>query len=115
MKTAKSKSKKPVDSKAQFRRSKEWTTFRQRMKKKQKYDYVTGSPLAKGFNLHHLREDPKLYSDISDDSMFVCLNNMSHSCLHFLWGDETRRYDWKQRLQRLRELCELMDELNKAN
>lgn len=112
MKTIKRKAKKETDPKVLFRRSKEWATFRQRMKKKQKYDYVTGSPLAKGFNLHHLCEDPKQYSDISDEARFVCLNSTSHVVIHYLWGDGKRRYNWKERLQKLKELCEAMDEFN---
>ena len=44
------------DPKVVFRRSKQWATFRTKIKKSQKTDPVTGSPLAKGFNLHHLDE-----------------------------------------------------------
>lgn len=107
--------KKPTDPKVQFRRSKEWKTFREKLRKKQKKDPVTDSPLTKGFNLHHLDEDPKNYTDISDDSHFVGLNSMSHSVLHFLWGDAQHRNNWKERIERLKELCELMDELNGVN
>lgn len=39
--------KKPKDPKVTFRRSKEWQTFRTTIKKKQKKDPVTGSPLTK--------------------------------------------------------------------
>lgn len=52
------------------------------------------------------------YTDISDESHFVGLNSTTHAVLHFLWGDGARRYDWKKRLERLKDLCELMDELN---
>lgn len=114
-KQTKKKSKKPSDPKVTFRRSKEWQTFRNTIKKKQKKDPVTGSPLTKGFNLHHLDEDPKNYTDISDDSHFVGLNSMSHSVLHFLWGDAQHRNNWKERIERLKELCELMDSLNTDN
>ena len=101
-----------ADHKVVFRRSKQWTTFRQKIKKSQKTDPVTGSVLAKGFNLHHLDENPEHYTDISDESHFIGLNSTTHTVLHFLWGDGARRYDWKTRLERLKELCELMDEIN---
>lgn len=100
------------DPKAAFRRSKPWHDLRMRTKKKQKYDYVTGSPLTPTYNLHHICEDPERYSDISDESLFVGLNSTSHTCIHFLWGDGKRRFNWKERLERLKELCERMDEVN---
>lgn len=100
------------DPKVMFRRSKAWKTFREKLKKNQKKDPVTGSPLQKNCNCHHLCEDPSKYDDISDDSKFICLNSMSHQCIHFLWGDAQRRNDWRTRLQRLKEICELMDEYN---
>lgn len=104
-----------ADPKVVFRRSKQWATFRTKIKKSQKTDPVTGSPLAKGFNLHHLDENPEHYTDISDESHFIGLNSTTHTVLHFLWGDGVRRYDWKTRLERLKELCELMDEINDIN
>ena len=108
----KKKETKETDPKVLFRRSKVWANFRQKIRKKQKYDYVTGSPLAKSFNLHHLSEDPKKYSDISDETMFVGLNSTTHTVIHFIWGDGKRRYNWKERLQKLKELCEMMDAAN---
>lgn len=46
-KQTKKKPKKPNDPKVTFRRTKEWQTFRTTIKKKQKKDPVTGSPLTK--------------------------------------------------------------------
>lgn len=103
---------KETDPKVLFRRSKAWSNFRLKLRKKQKYDYVTGSPLAKNANCHHLCEDPKQYEDISDEERFVMLNSTSHTVIHYLWGDGKRRYDWKERLQKLKELCEMMDAAN---
>ncbi len=101
------------DSKVTFRRSKAWKTFREKLRKKQKTDPITGSPLQKNCNCHHGDENPAHYEDISDDSKFICLNSMTHTCVHFLWGDAQRRNDWRTRLQRLKEICEWMDEINK--
>lgn len=111
-KTTKSKT---TDPKVVFRRSKQWATFRQKVKKSQKKDPVTDSPLTKNFNLHHLDERPQNYTDISDESHFIGLNSTTHTVLHFLWGDGKRRYDWKKRIERLAELCVCMDDINKEN
>ena len=106
------KSKKKIDPKTQFRRSKEWRTFRLKLKKKQKKDPVTGSNLVKLCNCHHLDENPQNYTDISDESHFICLNPQTHVVIHYLWGDSQHRNNWKERLERLKELCELMDSIN---
>lgn len=103
---------KTKDKKVIFRRSKEWKTFRQELKKKQKTDPITGSPLTKMCNCHHLDENPKNYTDITDESKFICLNSMTHTCVHWLWGDAQHRNNWRTRLKRLIELLELMDEIN---
>lgn len=100
------------DSKVIFRRSKTWKTFREKLRKKQKTDPITGSPLQKNCNCHHGDENPAHYEDISDESKFIMLNQMSHSCLHFVWGDGNKRYNWKDRLKKLAELCAWMDEIN---
>lgn len=100
------------DSKVIFRRSKEWSTFRNKIKKKQKIDPVTGNPLVKGFNLHHRDFNPANYEDISDENKFVGLNQQTHECLHFVYGSGEHRKDWKAILKRLAEQCEIMDLYN---
>ena len=40
-KRMKTNTKKPIDPKVQFRRSKEWKTFREKLRKKQKKDPIT--------------------------------------------------------------------------
>ena len=35
--------------------------------------------------------------------------------LHYFLGDGTKRYNWKERLEKLAELCKWMDELNGVN
>lgn len=101
------------DPKVVFRRSKAWKTFREKLRKKQKKDYVTGSPLSKTCNCHHGDLRPENYSDISDESKFICLNQATHECLHRIYGDGKNRYDWRERIKKLTELCEWMDEINK--
>lgn len=104
--------KKTADPKVVFRRSKQWQTFRQKIRKSQKTDFITGSALTKNYNLHHLDENPANYTDISDETHFIGLNSTSHTVIHFVWGDGRVRHNWRKRLERLKELCELMDEIN---
>lgn len=85
--------KKTTDPKVQFRRSKEWHTFRDKIKKNQKKDPITGSPLTKCFNLHHLDLDPKHYTDIEKEENFIGLNSTSHEVIHYFfrrWKDKKR-------------------------
>ena len=116
MRTRKKKNiKTTVDKKTVFRRSKEWKEFRIKIRKHHKKDPITGSPLNKSYNLHHLDENPEHYSDISDESHFIGLNSTSHSVIHYIWGDGNRSYDWKKRRQSIVEICSLMDEINGIN
>ena len=95
--------------KKRFRQSKKWREFRQRMRERDVKDYVTGSKLTKMFNLHHLliTSDEAEYTDLTDENKFICLNNKTHDCLHFLWGK-----DWRERYRKMGELLELMDKIN---
>ncbi len=112
MKKTNNKNKKPLDPKVIFRKSKQWKDFRIKLKKKQKVDPITGSPLSKGCNCHHRDFDPNKYTDITVENHFVCLNNMSHEVLHFVYGSSQNRKNWKKILENLRIQCELMDEIN---
>lgn len=72
--------------KTKFRASSKWKKFRVFMKKLFKgKDAITGKPLYKGWNLHHL--DEKNYSDLKPEK-FIPLNKKSHEMVHFL-----ERYD----------------------
>lgn len=103
---------KTIDPKVQFRRSKEWKTFRNKIKKKQKIDPITGSPLTKTCNCHHLNLNPKHYTDIEKEENFVCLNSTTHAVIHWFYGDSKNRKDWKTRIKRVIEFLELMDNIN---
>ena len=97
--------------KAKFRRSNKWKNFRRELKRKQKTDPVTGSKLSTTAVCHHLSLKVEEYEMVSDDRQ-VMLNPQSHDVLHYLYGDGDRRYDWRKRLEALKELCERMDRLN---
>lgn len=112
-KKKKSNKTKTTDPKVVFRRSKVWQTFRTKLKKKQKVDPITGSPLVKGYNCHHRCFDPKEYTNIEDENRFVCLNNMSHEILHFVYGSGDHLKDWRKILKNIEEQCILMDIYNK--
>ena len=72
--------------KTKFRASSKWKKFRVFMKKLfGNKDAITGKPLYKGWNLHHL--DEKNYSDLKPEK-FIPLNKKSHEMVHFL-----ERYD----------------------
>lgn len=97
--------------KSKFRRSNKWKNFRRELKRKQKTDPVTGSKLSTTAVCHHLSLKAEEYEMVSEDRQ-VMLNPQSHDVLHYLYGDGDRRYDWRKRLEALKELCERMDRLN---
>ena len=101
-----------TNSKKQFRNSAAWKNFRLMKFAEHKTDPVTCSKLASNANLHHLDANPEHYTDISDPSHFVLLNYETHSVLHFLYGAAKRRLDWRKRLDALRKLCEIMDDIS---
>ena len=85
--------KKTTDPKVVFRRSKEWHTFREKERKEQKTDPITGSPLTKQYNLHHLDLDPKHYTDLEKEENFIGLNLTTHTVIHYFfrrWKDKKR-------------------------
>lgn len=100
------------DPKAQFRRTKEWKDFRDKIKKKQKKDPITDKPLTKNYNLHHLDLDSNHYTDISNETHFIGLNNQTHDVVHFFFGDGRVKKDWRNRVEKLVEILEIMEKLN---
>lgn len=114
-KTKTNQKKKTTDPKVVFRRSKEWHTFREKKRKEQKTDPITGSPLTKQFNLHHLDLDPKHYTDIEKEENFIGLNSTSHEVIHYFFGDGKTRKDWQTRIKKVVEILELMEELNEVH
>lgn len=110
--TKKPKKKSVQTEKKKFRATKEWQKFRKYMKSyDHNRDYITGKPLRAGYNLHHLNLDENAYCDISDPEHFISLNKKTHDCLHYFW---TYYHSDKRVLDRLEEILEKMEELNRS-
>ena len=72
--------------KAKFRNTAQWKKFRAYMYKLSgKKDALTGMPLRKGWQLHHLDMTPENYKDLNPEN-FCCLNRKSHELIHFLFN-----------------------------
>lgn len=92
--------------KAKFRRSVEWKNFRKHMADLyDNKDAITGKPLRKGWNLHHLDMSVENYQDLDDDK-FIPLNKATHEMLHQVF-----RYSYA--IDKLVYYVQKMDQLNK--
>lgn len=111
------------EEKSWFRRTKAWTEFRKKFensgektfkngKKKpiKATDYLTGNPLKKGYNLHHMSLNPRTYTDLNPEN-FIPLNCQSHDVLHWI---HTQRCKDPEFLNRLIKLSNRMYELNEG-
>ncbi len=94
--------------KNKFRASQKWKKFRKDLKKKQKVDPITGSKLTPRAVCHHKDLRPENYEMVSEERQ-VMLNPQSHDLIHYVYGDGNKYYDWRERLENLRKLCEEMD------
>lgn len=96
--------------KKNFRNSKAWKTFRHNMNVKDKgKDYITGSRLLKGYELHHLDLNPEHYQNL-DEENFVSVNKMTHTVIHWIY----RYYEKDEKImERIREVLDKMIEINK--
>lgn len=97
--------------KSKFRNTKAWKEFRKQMKENQKIDYLTLSKLTSKYELHHclLTDDIEQYKDL-DVTKFICLNNMSHSMVHFFYNQMQKDEHFIERLLRV---YNIMKSLNK--
>lgn len=68
-------------------------------------DAITGKPLRKGWNLHHLDMAVENYKDLDDDK-FIPLNKKSHEMLHQVF-----RYSYA--IEQLIQYVQKMEEINK--
>lgn len=93
--------------KSKFRSTTVWKSFRNKLKKERKVDFITQKPLRKGFQVHHCDLNEEHYKNLNPDN-FITLNKTFHSVIH-----EIYRYDWKEVLKRLEIVFLKMDELNK--
>jgi hypothetical protein len=99
-------------AKRKFRTSKQWKTFRNFMKKLSgNKDLITNKPLRKGFSVHHLDLREENYNILFPDN-FVCLNNLTHKTVHFLY---TYYKNDPAVLDRLREVLERMVVINEGD
>ena len=101
---------KASEKKAKLRTTKEWKAFRIKIAEKQnKKDVITGKPLRKGYNCHHLDMGAENYDKLTEEN-FIALNKQTHEALHFLF-----RYYQKDHtiLDRLKNVLDRMNELNK--
>ena len=94
--------------KKRFRATKCWKEFRDRIRKKIKFDFLTGKPLHGKWELHHLDLDPNNYQVLEEEN-FIPLNSRSHSTIHFLYS-----YYLKDPfvLDRLKVILDKMKEIN---
>lgn len=96
--------------KSQFRQTKKWKVFRQKLKKDRKRDELTGSPLQKLYNLHHMIETDRedIYTDLSDETKFLCLNPRSHEVVEFCFTHALKDPEFMNRLDKIiSEMLEL--------
>lgn len=97
--------------KTKFRKTARWKNFRKELKKKQKVDPITGSRLTTSAQCHHLCLKLEEYEVIGEDRQIMC-NNLSHDIIHFFFGDENKRHDWRKRVENLVSILERMEALN---
>ena len=83
--------------KAEFRTTKFWTEFRKRLFNERKVDYLTHRKLQKKYNLHHMRFDPSIYTEL-DENFFRCYNSNSHDVLHWCVSETIKDPTFMQRL-----------------
>ena len=98
------------EKKAKLRATKEWKSFRLKIAGKQNgKDILTGKPLRKGYNVHHLDMSSENYDKL-DEENFIAVNKATHDALHFLF----RYYqNDKDILEKFKEVLDKMVELNK--
>lgn len=95
--------------KSKFRATSKWKNFRKKMKAEQKVCQLTGRPLLKGWNLHHLDLREENYEIIKDKSRFVCLNKKSHEFIHFIYNY------YKNDKDVIKRLVQILDRMKEVN
>ena len=96
-------------AKKKFRQTAQWKEFRKLMfLKSGKIDCITGKPLRKGWQLHHLNLDETQYADLNENN-FICLNNLTHKFIHWCYGYYVKD---PQIIDRIKAELEKMKEIN---
>ena len=97
--------------KKRFRNSAKWLKFRKYIQKKfGNKDAITGYPLRKGYNLHHILLDNTKYEDITNEDNFVPLNKQLHETLHICYRYQSLDSGF---MDRLKYFVDKMIEINK--
>lgn len=96
--------------KAKFRQSAKWKKFRAYLKKSRTVDEVTGSPLYKGFQVHHLDLNPDNYTILNEEN-FSCLNRQTHDFIH--WAYRYYEKDPVFFISRFEKILKKMYKINK--
>lgn len=94
-------------AKRRFRSTKKWKDFRDKIRKQQVVDPVTGQKLTRMANLHH-KDMYGDYEDLSNEDKFVFLNQATHDCVHFLFL-KSRPHEWRNRLKKIIPILEEME------
>lgn len=68
-------------------------------------DAITGKPLRKSWNLHHLDMSIENYQDLDEDK-FIPLNRTTHELIH-------SAYRYSYALDKLAHYVHIMEQLNK--
>ena len=98
-------------AKKRFRQSAKWLKFRKYIADKfGKKDAISGFPLRKGWNLHHISLDEGKYEDITNEDNFIPLNKQLHEVLHICYKYQSKDSGF---FDRLRKYVEKMIEINK--
>ena len=99
-------------AKNKFRASKKWKDFRDKKRKEQKVDPVTGSKLTRMANLHHLDLNEANYEDLSNEDNFIFLNQATHKVVHYFFL-KSKPTEWRSRIKEITKILERMEEINK--
>ena len=97
--------------KTKFRTSKKWRDFRDKKRKEQKVDPITGAKLTRMANLHHKDLDEEHYEDISNEDNFVFLNKKTHDVVHFFFL-KSKPTEWRKRVLALIKILKEMENIN---
>lgn len=95
-----------------FRKTFEVDTYKELKNGKKKpiktVDYLTGNPLKKGYQLHHIDLNPQHYTDLIREH-FIPLNPQSHDTLHWAYTQMCKDRDF---INRFVDLLNRMYEIN---
>lgn len=94
--------------KKRFRQTKAWKEFRNSIRKKIKFDFLTGKKLTGKWELHHLDLDSNNYQVLEEEN-FIPLNSRSHSTIHFLYSYYSKD---PEIIDRLKVILDKMKEIN---